>query len=68
MQIDISGISGRKLADKGKSGAKTYLGMAVARFPNMLFIYRLQTPTALCNGLSCAESQGDFIVIALNKL
>ncbi|KAF9767348.1 hypothetical protein IL306_000090 [Fusarium sp. DS 682] len=62
MDMNISGASGVKLADKWKTGAKTYLGMAVAGFPNMFFTYGPQAPTALCNGPTCAESQGEFIV------
>ncbi|KAF5571674.1 cyclopentanone 1 2-monooxygenase, partial [Fusarium phyllophilum] len=60
--INIQGVSGVKLADKSETGAKTYLGMAVAGFPNMFFTYGPQAPTALCNGPTCAESQGEFIV------
>ncbi|EXK85063.1 hypothetical protein FOQG_11001 [Fusarium oxysporum f. sp. raphani 54005] len=60
--IDIRGVSGVKLAGKWETGAKTYLGMAVAGFPNMFFTYGPQAPTALCNGPTCAESQGEFIV------
>ncbi|KAJ6115300.1 hypothetical protein N7486_001078 [Penicillium sp. IBT 16267x] len=31
-------------------------------FPNMFFTYGPQAPTALCNGPTCAEYQGDFVV------
>ncbi|KAF4460290.1 Cyclopentanone 12-monooxygenase [Fusarium albosuccineum] len=68
MQIDISGTSGQKLAEKWKTGAKTYLGMAVAGFPNMFFTYGPQAPTALCNGPTCAESQGEFIIKVLKDM
>ncbi|KAJ5537713.1 hypothetical protein N7494_007192 [Penicillium frequentans] len=43
-------------------GTKTYLGMAVSGFPNMFFTYGPQAPTALCNGPTCAEYQGDFVI------
>jgi cation diffusion facilitator CzcD-associated flavoprotein CzcO len=33
--IDISGVDGQKLKDRWANGIKTYLGMAVAGFPNM---------------------------------
>ncbi|CAF3645598.1 hypothetical protein SNK05_010390 [Fusarium graminearum] len=62
LDMNITGASGLKLTDKWKTGAKTYLGMAVAGFPNMFFTYGPQAPTALCNGPTCAESQGEFIV------
>ncbi|KAM0350051.1 hypothetical protein ACHAP4_010169 [Fusarium culmorum] len=62
LDMNITGASGLKLTDKWKIGAKTCLGMAVAGFPNMFFTYRPQAPTALCNGPTCAESQGEFNV------
>jgi len=68
VQIDITGTSGQKLADKWKSGVKTYLGMAVAGFPNMFFTYGPQAPTAFCNGPTCAEAQGGFLIRVLNDL
>lgn len=68
MKIDIQGRSGMNLAKKWKNGAKTYLGMSVADFPNMLFTYGPQAPTALCNGPTCAESQGEFIVKVMNHM
>ena len=35
-RIDITGLDGRKLADKWKDGPITYLGLATAGFPNLL--------------------------------
>lgn len=69
-QIDIRGRSGDdiSLAEKWKNGTKTYLGMAVAGFPNMFFTYGPQAPTALCNGPTCAEYQGEFIVNILKDM
>lgn len=60
--IDITGIGGQKLAQKWEKGTKTYLGMSVSGFPNMFFTYGPQAPTALCNGPTCAELQGEWIV------
>ncbi|KAJ5910502.1 hypothetical protein N7504_005145 [Penicillium tannophilum] len=62
LQMDIRGKNGQRLADKWKDGTKTYLGMAVSGFPNMFFTYGPQAPTALCNGPTCAEYQGDFVI------
>ncbi|RGP72183.1 hypothetical protein FSPOR_2855 [Fusarium sporotrichioides] len=62
IDMNITGKSGLKLKEKWKTGAKTYLGMAVAGFPNMFFTYGPQAPTAFCNGPTCAESQGEFIM------
>lgn len=61
-QIDIHGRGGVSLKDAWKEGAKTYLGMASHGFPNMFFTYGPQAPTAFCNGPTCAELQGDWIL------
>jgi cation diffusion facilitator CzcD-associated flavoprotein CzcO len=68
LQIDIQGNAGERLTTKWKNGTKTYLGMAVSGFPNMFFTYGPQAPTALCNGPTCAEYQGDFIVAVMNHM
>ncbi|OJD30660.1 cyclopentanone-monooxygenase [Diplodia corticola] len=72
-QIDIrrrrSSSSSSSTAEPGESvkekwdrdGARTYLGLACAGFPNMFFTYGPQAPTAFCNGPTCAELQGDWI-------
>lgn len=65
-QIDICGRGGMSLKDAWKEGAKTYLGMASHGFPNMFFTYGPQAPTALCNGPTCAELQGDWILNVMN--
>lgn len=67
-QIDIKGISGVSLSDYWTAGAKTYLGMSVAGYPNMFFTYGPQAPTALCNGPTCAELQGNWIVRAMEYM
>lgn len=68
LQIDIQGKGGQRLADKWKTGTRTYLGMSVSGFPNMFFTYGPQAPTALCNGPTCAEYQGDFIINLMNHM
>lgn len=67
-EIDIRGKHGQKLIDKWMKGVKTYLGMAVSGFPNMFFTYGPQAPTALCNGPTCAELQGEWIVKMMNSM
>lgn len=67
-QIDIRGPCGESLSEHWKDGAKTYLGLAVSGFPNMFFTYGPQAPTALCNGPTCAQLQGDWILRAMDYL
>ena len=67
-QIDLRGTHGKTLQETWADGVKTYLGLAVPAFPNMLLLYRPQSPTAFCNGPTCAEIQGDWVIDCLNHL
>jgi cyclohexanone monooxygenase len=66
--IDIQGLDGLRLSDAWSSGARTHLGIATAGFPNMLMMYGPQSPAAFCNGPTCAERQGDWIVSCLEYM
>ncbi|KZF21997.1 FAD dependent oxidoreductase [Xylona heveae TC161] len=68
LNIDIEGVHGAKLEAKWKHGTWTYLGMTTADFPNMFFPYGPQAPTAFCNGPTCAELQGDWVIDCLKYL
>jgi cation diffusion facilitator CzcD-associated flavoprotein CzcO len=67
-QVDIQGRGGVKLADKWSVRTRTYLGMSISGFPNMLFPYGPQSPSNVCNGPVCAEIQGNWIGAALENL
>jgi cyclohexanone monooxygenase len=67
-QIDIRGVSGRTLEDTWRSGVQTHLGMGIPDFPNLLMLYGPQSPTSFCNGPTCAELQGDWVVDCLCHL
>jgi cyclohexanone monooxygenase len=66
--IDLRGRSGRSLKETWADGVKTHLGMAIPDFPNLLMLYGPQSPTAFCNGPTCAELQGDWVVACLAHL
>jgi cation diffusion facilitator CzcD-associated flavoprotein CzcO len=66
--IDIRGTDGVSLKEKWASGVRTHLGVATTGFPNMVFIYGPQSPSAFCNGPTCAELQGDWIVELIKYL
>jgi cation diffusion facilitator CzcD-associated flavoprotein CzcO len=66
--IDIRGTQGETLREKWARGVRAHLGMAVAGFPNLLFVYGPQSPNAFCNGPTCAEIQGDWIARLLDHL
>lgn len=67
-QIDIRGVDGVTLKDKWAQGVRTHLGMASAGFPNLLFLYGPQSPSGFCNGPTCAELQGDWVVEFLKHM
>ncbi len=61
-QIDIIDTDGVSLRDRWADGVDTNLGLSVSKFPNMIIMYGPQSPTAFCNGPTCAEIHGDWIV------
>jgi len=67
-QIDIKGIDGQSLKSKWAKGTWTYLGMSTAGFPNLFFLYGPQGPTAFCNGPTCAEMQGNWIISCIEHM
>jgi cation diffusion facilitator CzcD-associated flavoprotein CzcO len=60
--IDIKGVNGQSLKEKWANGTYTAFGLMTSGFPNMMFPYGPQGPTSFCNGPTCAELQGDWIV------
>jgi cation diffusion facilitator CzcD-associated flavoprotein CzcO len=67
-RFDIRGRSGRTLDEVWRTGVETYLGLGVPDFPNLLMLYGPQSPTAFCNGPTCAELQGDWVVTCLSYM
>lgn len=65
-RIDIKGKDGMLLRDRWEEGVQSYLGLSAHNFPNMFFQYGPQAPTVLCNGPTCAEMQGNWVVEAIN--
>ncbi|KAK7054358.1 hypothetical protein VNI00_003552 [Paramarasmius palmivorus] len=68
IQIDIRGVDGSSIKDKWKNGVYTYLGMAIENFPNMFYICGPQAPTALANGPTCVEVQGNWIIECIEHM
>ncbi|MEM1138773.1 MAG: NAD(P)/FAD-dependent oxidoreductase [Pseudomonadota bacterium] len=66
--IDIRGTGEKTLKETWAQGVRTHLGVAVAGFPNLLFSYGPQAPTAFANGPSSAEYQGEHLVQLLKTL
>jgi len=60
--IDLAATDGTRVADLWRNGVVSHLGMAIPGFPNLLMLYGPQSPTAFCNGPTCAELQGEWVV------
>ncbi|KAF4337473.1 cyclopentanone 1 2-monooxygenase [Fusarium beomiforme] len=65
--INVLNSTGESLSEKWSNGTWTNLGLMTADFPNMFFMYGPQGPTALSNGPTCVEIQGDWIVQAVKS-
>ncbi len=50
--VDIRGRGGVALRDKWKNGARTFLGMTIAEFPNLFTVTGPGSPSVLCNMVS----------------
>jgi cyclohexanone monooxygenase len=60
-RIDIRGRGGRRLKDEWADGAATYLGLAVAGFPNMFLITGPGSPSVLGNTMGAIEHNSEWI-------
>ncbi|KAH0845740.1 Cyclopentanone 1,2-monooxygenase [Fonsecaea pedrosoi] len=60
-QMDIHSTDGGTVADHWKDGLRTAMGIALAGFPNMFFLYGPQSPTAFANGPSNNQFQAEWV-------
>jgi cyclohexanone monooxygenase len=60
-RIDIRGRGGQKLTEKWAEGPKTYLGLAVAGFPNLFTITGPGSPSVLANMITAIEQHVEWI-------
>jgi hypothetical protein len=51
-----------------EDGTRTSIGIAMAHFPNMFFLYGPQAPTAFCNSPSCVQLQADWVESTIKDL
>lgn len=67
-QIDIMGTAGRTLGEKWREGVDSHFGVMTNEFPNLIYSYGPQSPSALSNGPASAELQGEEIAQLLVHL
>jgi len=63
--IDIRGVGAQSLAKKWESGPRTFLGLAVAGFPNLFIITGPGSPSVLSNMILGIEQHVDWIMNCL---
>ncbi|MBO6656172.1 MAG: NAD(P)/FAD-dependent oxidoreductase [Pseudomonadales bacterium] len=68
LRIDIQGAEGEKLVDKWHAGPRSYLGLAVAGFPNLFTITGPGSPSVLSNMLVSIEQHVDWIMDCIGHM
>ncbi|MGA8846732.1 MAG: alpha/beta hydrolase fold domain-containing protein [Nocardioides sp.] len=66
-RIDIRGRQGLALKDAWAEGPRTYLGLAVAGFPNLFTITGPGSPSVLVNMVPAIEQHVDFIADLIQR-
>jgi cation diffusion facilitator CzcD-associated flavoprotein CzcO len=67
-RIRFEGVGGRTLTDAWGEGPKTYLGLAVAGFPNLFLITGPGSPSVLTNMVTSIEQHVEWITACLEHL
>ena len=65
-RIDIRGKDGQLLRDEWAAGPVSYLGVAVAGFPNLFTVTGPGSPSVLMNVITACEQHVDWIMDAIN--
>lgn len=60
-QIEVTGRDGRRLSEHWQAGPRSYLGLAVAGFPNLLMIHGPGSPSVLAQMIMAGEWQAEWI-------
>jgi cyclohexanone monooxygenase len=68
LAVDIRGRDGQTLKERWAEGPKTYLGVAVAGFPNLFMITGPGSPSVLSNMIVSIEQHADWIADCLEYL
>ncbi len=66
--MDIRGKGGQSLREKWEHGPRTYLGLAVAGFPNMFILAGPGSPSVLSNMVHSIELHVDWVTQCIDSL
>jgi cyclohexanone monooxygenase len=67
-RIRFEGVGGRTMTEAWSEGPKTYLGLAVAGFPNLFLVTGPGSPSVLANMVTCIEQHVEWITACLEHL
>ncbi len=68
LRIDIRGRGERPLKEKWSEGPKSYLGLAIAGFPNLFTVTGPGSPSVLTNMLPSIEQHVDWIAACITHI
>ncbi|MGI4814740.1 MAG: flavin-containing monooxygenase [Janthinobacterium lividum] len=68
LAVDIRGVGGRSLRDIWQHGPRTYLGLAVAGFPNLFTMTGPGSPSVLSNMVYSVEMHSDWIAECIERM
>jgi cation diffusion facilitator CzcD-associated flavoprotein CzcO len=60
-RIEVTGRGGRRLTEHWQAGPRSYLGFALAGFPNLLMIHGPGSPSVLAQMIMAGEWQAEWI-------
>lgn len=66
--MTVRGLGGRSLGEEWRNGARAYLGVAVAGFPNLFMLYGPNTNLGHNSILVMVEAQTGYVIDALRQL
>ena len=67
-KIEVTGAGGASLRAAWSAGPKTYLGLAVAGFPNLFIIVGPHSAASFCNMPRCIEHNVEFLATLLDDM
>jgi cation diffusion facilitator CzcD-associated flavoprotein CzcO len=67
-QIEVTGRDGQRLSEHWQDGPRSYLGLAVAGFPNLLMIHGPGSPSVLAQMIMAGEWQVEWIAALIGHV
>ncbi|MEO1709219.1 MAG: NAD(P)/FAD-dependent oxidoreductase [Pseudomonadota bacterium] len=68
IKMNVKGAGGLTLADKWHEGPRSYMGLAIAGFPNLFTITGPGSPSVFANMIMCIEQHADWITSCVSYM